>query len=150
MPHRFDDVMRPVLLVEDSEDDRMLTLIALREAETGIPIEVVSDGVDAITRLEDAAKPLPILMLLELNMPRVSGTEVLKWRRHSERAHTVPVVVLTTSRKGADLDTCYANGANAYVRKPVDFDGFVVVMHHLVRFWLTINEPPPTLAAPST
>jgi two-component system response regulator len=139
--------MRPILLVEDNADDVDLTLMALEQEKIANPIEVARDGVEAIARLEDASKPVPMLVLLDLKLPRVSGLEVLKQLRANERTHNVPVVVLTSSREHTDLGSTYDSGANAYVRKPVDFDRFTEIVRQLGLFWLVTNEPPPETIA---
>jgi two-component system, response regulator len=135
--------MRPILLVEDNVDDVDLTLMALEQEHIANPMEVARDGVEALARLEDTSKPVPMLVLLDLKLPRISGLEVLKRIRANERTHNVPVVVLTSSREESDLGSTYDSGANAYVRKPVDFDRFTEIVRQLGLFWLVTNEPPP-------
>jgi two-component system response regulator len=82
-------------------------------------------------------------VLLDLKLPRISGLDVLKRVRTNDRTHNVPVVVLTSSREESDLGSTYDSGANAYVRKPVDFDSFTEIVRQLGLFWLVTNEPPP-------
>ena len=135
--------MRPILLVEDNRDDVDLTLMALSQENIANPMEVARDGVEALARLEDVSKPVPMLVLLDLKLPRISGLEVLQRLRASERTHNVPVVVLTSSREESDLGSTYDSGANAYVRKPVNFDRFTEIVRQLGLFWLVTNEPPP-------
>ena len=106
-------------------------------------LEVARDGAEALARLEDRSRPLPILVLLDLKLPRISGLEVLKRLRSDKRTRHVPVVVLTSSSEESDLYSSYDSGANAYVRKPVDFDRFTEIVRQLGLFWLVVNEVPP-------
>lgn len=142
---------KTLLLVEDNPDDEALTLRALRRlALVPMQIEVARDGVEALERMLPAAGSsastsaprLPDLVLLDLKMPRMSGLQVLEELRKNERTRTLPVVVFTSSSEERDLKRCYELGANAYVRKPVDFTEFVEAVGHLGLFWLTVNEPP--------
>lgn len=133
----------PILLVEDNPDDRDLTIMALRESNVANPIEVARDGEEALRYLADERKPLPALVLLDLKLPKIMGLDVLKQLRAQERTRTIPVVVLTSSREEPDRHASYANGVNAYVCKPVDFDAFADAVRQLGLFWLVINEPPP-------
>ena len=135
--------MRPILLVEDNPDDIELTVMALSQEHIANPIELARDGAEALERLEDRSKPVPLLVLLDLKLPRISGLEVLKRLRSNDRTHNVPVVVLTSSREESDLGSTYDSGVNAYVRKPVDFDSFTEIVRQLGLFWLVTNEPPP-------
>jgi len=130
-------------LVEDNRDDVDLTLMALSGENVANPIEVARDGAEALARLEDETRPVPMLVLLDLKLPRISGLEVLRRLRSAERTHNVPVVVLTSSREETDLYSSYDSGANAYVRKPVDFDRFTEIVRQLGLFWLVVNEAPP-------
>jgi two-component system response regulator len=139
--------MRPILLVEDNADDVELTRMALEHENVANPMDVARDGVEALAVLEDSSKPVPILVLLDLKLPRISGLEVLRRLRANQRTHNVPVVVLTSSREDSDLGSTYDSGANAYVRKPVDFDRFTEVVRQLGLFWLVTNEPPPETSA---
>ncbi len=135
--------MRPILLVEDNPDDVELTLIALSDEKIANPVVVARDGVEALAYLEDEANELPLVVLLDLKLPRLSGNEVLERVRANPRTQVLPVVVLTSSAEESDLQASYENGANAYVRKPVDFERFHEVVRQLGLFWLVINETPP-------
>jgi len=135
--------MRPILLVEDNQDDIDLTLMALADEQIVNPVEVARDGVEALVYLENEANELPLVVLLDLKLPRMSGHEVLTRIRANPRTRILPVVILTSSTEERDLHTSYSNGANAYVRKPVDFDRFHDVVRQLGLFWLVINENPP-------
>ena len=134
---------RTILLVEDNQDDVELTLRALRKNDVRCQVHVAADGVAALEYLlGPALKPLPTFVLLDLKLPKVSGHEVLERIRREARTRLLPVVVLTSSREQADLERCYALGANSYVRKPVDFDAFMRATRQLGSYWLEVNETP--------
>jgi two-component system, response regulator len=138
-----------ILLVEDNADDEALTRRAFRQNKISNPIVVAADGAAALDYLfctgpyadRDPAD-VPQLVLLDLNLPKISGLEVLKRIRHDHRTAWLPVVVLTTSREEQDVIDGYRNGANSYVRKPVDFDEFVAAARQLGLYWLLLNESP--------
>lgn len=138
---------RAIMLVEDSPDDAELTIHALEENGVKNPIVVAKDGVEAVELLlgTPSAAPieLPLLVLLDLNLPRLNGIEVLKRIRASERTRVLPVIVLTSSNEDRDLVASYQLGANSYVCKPVDFDEFRAAARQLSMYWLMLNEPPP-------
>ncbi|MBX3171705.1 MAG: response regulator [Candidatus Eremiobacteraeota bacterium] len=142
--------MKPfVLLVEDNPDDEMLTLLAFQESRLANPIEVVRDGVEAIEFLEGTgqyagrdASRLPQLVLLDLNLPRKNGLQVLEWMRGREQTRLIPVVMLTTSNQERDLLESYRLGVNSYVRKPVDFQQFQQAIGQLGMYWLVLNQLP--------
>jgi two-component system response regulator len=133
---------RTILLVEDSPDEVALTLRALKKGKILNEVRTARDGVEALELLQ-AGGPLPALVLLDLNLPRVSGLEVLQRMRAGDRTRMVPVVILTTSKEEQDLIDGYRLGANSYIRKPVDFTRFAEAVHHLGLYGLVINEPPP-------
>jgi CheY-like chemotaxis protein len=139
---------KPILLVEDNEDDEKLTLRALKKNHILNEVVVARDGVEALTYLFPAsgANVLPQVILLDLNLPRVNGVEVLKRVRSEERTKFLPVVVLTSSKQEEDIARSYAVGANAYVRKPVEFAEFMEAVRALGCFWLLLNESPPATA----
>ena len=138
-----------ILLVEDNPDDVELTRLAFVEAGEPHRLHVVSDGAEALDYLlargrhadRDPAG-LPALVLLDLNLPRLDGHEVLQAIRAEDATRCLPVVVLTTSIEPSDVDRAYAVGANSYLQKPVEFDRFVDVVRHISRYWLGINLPP--------
>ncbi len=137
-----------MLLVEDNADDRDLTLRAFTKHNFGNTVELAEDGQQALDYLfgegpDGSPRPLPELVLLDLNLPRVNGLEVLRRIRASERTRTLPVVVLTSSAEEQDLVQSYALGANSYVRKPVSFTEFMSASHQLGMYWLVLNRAPP-------
>jgi len=136
-----------ILLVEDNPDDEELTLRGLRTTNLKNPVDVARDGQEALDYLfgkhDQAAKPVPVVVLLDLHLPRVDGFEVLKRIRAQERTHRVPVVILTSSSEDTDLINGYDLGANSYVRKPVKFEEFATAIAQLGVYWLLINAPPP-------
>lgn len=138
-----------ILLVEDNPDDEVLTLHALKMNGIGNQVVVVRDGAQALDYVfgrgefegRDVSK-LPAVILLDLNMPKVGGLEVLRTIRSDPRTKPAPVVVLTTSREEQDLVHSYDLGANSYVRKPVDFEQFTEAVRNLGMYWLLLNELP--------
>ena len=131
-----------ILLVEDNPDDEQLTLRAMRLSEVPNVIRVARDGVEAVEALHGnrAEHPLPDLVLLDLKLPKLSGLEVLARIRAESSTKTLPVVVLTSSDEDRDIVESYNLGANSYIRKPVDFDEFVEVVHQLGLYWLRMNR----------
>ena len=134
---------RQILLVEDNPDDVELTRIAFTEAGCDHQLVVVSDGAAAVSYLQ-ACTPaeLPALVLLDLNLPRLDGREVLQAIRAEPATRSLPVVVLTTSAEPFDVEQVYALGANSYIQKPVDFERFVEVVRQVGLYWLDLNHPP--------
>ncbi|MBD1875593.1 response regulator [Nodosilinea sp. FACHB-131] len=138
-----------ILLVEDNPKDVFLVQRAARKAGIITPLQVVSDGDAAVGYLsgdapygDRAAYPLPVLVLLDLKLPRRSGAEVLSWIRQHPHFRRLPVVVLTSSREFADINHIYDLGANAYIVKPADFDQLVDILTTLNLHWITYNEKP--------
>lgn len=141
-----------ILLVEDNKSDEKLTLLAFRSCGIANEVVVVRDGAEALDYLfgngvyaSAEARALPALVLLDLNLPRVSGHEVLRRVRSDARTKLLPVVVLTSSNEDEDLARSYELGVNAYVRKPVDFAEFAVAARAVGLFWLLLNELPPAI-----
>jgi two-component system response regulator len=130
-----------ILLVEDDPDDEALTLRALRVNNLGNEIVVARDGAEALDYFRKGGD-LPAVVLLDLKLPKVDGLEVLKTLRSQERTRFVPVVILTSSDEESDLLRGYANGANSYVKKPVDFGAFVTAVSQLGVYWMALNELP--------
>ena len=135
-----------VLLVEDNEDDVELTLEALKESKIRMDIHVASDGVEAMKFLrgqdEYKNKSRPDLILLDLNMPKMDGREVLAEIRKDEELTDLPVVVLTTSQNEDDILNAYKMHANCYVSKPVDFIRFTEIVKQIEGFWLQLVKLP--------
>jgi CheY-like chemotaxis protein len=132
-----------ILLVEDNPDDRDLTIMALKGSKIANQIDIARDGEEALRYFEDRSRPLPVLVLLDLKLPKIMGLDVLKRLRAEERTKLVPIVVLTGSNEESDRYQSYVEGVNAYVVKPVEFDNFAEAVRQLGLFWLVINEPPP-------
>jgi two-component system response regulator len=140
-----------ILLVEDNPDDVELTRRAFEKSNVANEIVIVSDGQEALDYLfatgmhrdRDAAL-MPHVILLDLNLPKINGLEVLRRMRADERTKRIPVVVLTTSKEEKDVVGSYDLGANSYVRKPVDFAQFLDAARQLGLYWLVLNEPPPS------
>lgn len=138
-----------ILIAEDDPQDLELTLSALAEHNLANEIQVVRDGAEALDYLyrrgafERQPAGNPILFLLDLKMPRMTGVEVLRQIKCDERLKAIPVVILTSSRESRDLNTCYDLGVNAYVVKPVQFPDFVEAVKEIGMFWAVVNQPPP-------
>ena len=135
-----------ILLVEDNPGDVQLTLEAFNEGEISNHINVVKDGVQALEYLRKqgvyANAVRPNIVLLDLNLPRKSGLEVLAELKADPDLRSIPIVVLTTSRDEEDIARSYHEHANCYISKPVDFDEFMGVVHSLESFWLTVVRLP--------
>jgi len=135
-----------ILLVEDNPGDARLTLEAFKEGKVLNHFTVVQDGVEALAYLRRkgayADAKTPDLILLDLNLPRKSGREVLTEIKQDEQLKTIPVVVLTTSSAEEDVARAYGNHANCYLTKPVELDQFLRVVHSIENFWLTFVRLP--------
>jgi DNA-binding response OmpR family regulator len=140
--------VRPILLVEDSPDDRELITAALAKQNLENPVDCVSDGEQALDylyrrgRFATRTAVDPVVVLLDLKLPKVSGHEVLAVIREDRALKSVPVVILTSSREDADIIQSYELGTNAYVVKPVRFTEFVAAVKGIGVFWTTLNELP--------
>ncbi|MCA9874098.1 MAG: response regulator [Anaerolineales bacterium] len=137
-----------ILLVEDDPNDVELTLTALEEYNLANEVVVVRDGVEALDYLyhrgkfEQRSSEYPIVILLDLKMPKLDGVQVLQQVKADQQLRLIPVVVLTSSRESRDLEECYQLGVNAYVVKPVRFTEFIEAIRQIGVFWMLINEPP--------
>lgn len=138
-----------ILLVEDNPDDIELTLRALRKNNLVNEIVIVQDGAEALDFLfareqyaDRNPAVMPQLVLLDINLPKVSGLEVLKQLRSNGKTRLQPVVMLTSSKEERDVIDSYASGANSYIQKPVDFDEFMEAVRQLGVYWLVLNESP--------
>lgn len=145
--------LRTILLAEDNVNDVELTLAALRQNRLLNDVVVVRDGAEALDflyrRNQFSARPggSPVVMLLDLKMPKVDGLEVLRQVKGDPEMRAMPIVVLTSSREEQDLVRSYNFGVNAYVVKPVEFHDFVDAIKLVGGFWAVVNEPPPNGAA---
>jgi chemotaxis family two-component system response regulator Rcp1 len=139
---------RPVniLLVEDNEGDVRLTKEALKDAKLSVTLHVAADGVEAMAFLRRegkyASKPRPDLVMLDLNLPKKSGREVLAEIKNDDKLKRTPVVIVTTSKAEEDIVRSYDLHANCYVTKPLDLDQFIVMVHSIEQFWFTIVKLP--------
>jgi len=145
-----------ILLVEDNPDDEALTLRAFKKSNISSEVVVARDGAEALAYLfpgdgdgDGHDAPRPALILLDLNLPKVGGLEVLRRMQADARTRLIPVVVLTSSKLEEDILDSYRSGANAYVRKPVKFSDFAEAVRALGVFWLLLNEPVPSRAPES-
>jgi CheY-like chemotaxis protein len=139
-----------ILLVEDNASDEELTLRALKKHGVRNDVVVVRDGASALDYVfsrgiysGNADAPLPQLVLLDLNLPKIGGLDVLRAIRADARTQLLPVVILTSSTQDQDLLAGYRSGANSYVAKPVDFVAFSEAVRNVGLYWLAINERPP-------
>jgi len=137
-----------ILLVEDNEGDILLTLEAFKEIKVKSSIAVVKDGVEAIEFLKKqgqyAESTIPHLILLDINMPRLNGIEVLDFIKKDVRLKKIPVVMLTTSSSESDIAACYEKSANCFITKPLDFGKFLDVVEAIESFWFTVAQLPKT------
>ncbi|MFI5232606.1 MAG: response regulator [Gemmatimonadales bacterium] len=140
---------QPILLVEDDENDVMLLQRAFRRAAIVNPLQVVRHGDDAVAYLEGTGEfadrqqhPLPVLMLLDLKLPRRTGLEVLQWVKERAGVKKIPIIVLTSSKNDDDVNRAYELGANSYVVKPVSFETLLELVKSLELYWLVLNERP--------
>ncbi len=140
----FDASTRSVLLVEDNPVDVDLMRRAFSRRKMNNPIEVARDGEEALACIArwERGEPIPLLILLDLKLPRVSGLEVLaQWKAHAV-SRAIPVVVLSSSSEDSDIQAAYDLGANSYIVKPIDFARFLEVAAQIEVYWCALNEPP--------
>lgn len=134
-------MMGSILLVEDTEDDIELTRRALKKNRLTNPLVVARDGQEALDYLLGDVE-LPAIILLDLQLPKIGGLEVLRRLKSDPRTRLIPIIILTSSREERDVVDGYTNGANSYIRKPVDFKQFTEAVRQLGLYWLILNEPP--------
>jgi two-component system response regulator len=141
---------RFILLVEDNPDDEALTVRAFASSNIANPLVVVRDGVEALDFLfargdygERNPRNLPVVILLDLKLPKLDGLEVLKQLRANEITRLQPVVILTSSKEERDIVESYSLGANSYIRKPVAYSEFMECVQQLRLYWMLLNESPP-------
>ncbi|MFV1982614.1 MAG: response regulator [Thiohalomonadales bacterium] len=139
-----------ILLVEDNSDDAVLAVRAFKKHNLVNDIVVVCDGVEALEYLhcegeykDRDCNEQPKIVILDLNLPRLNGLEVLKDIRNDDRTKLLPVIMLTSSVEESDVLNCYGSGANSYIHKPIDYDKFSDMSQQLVDYWFTANTPPP-------
>jgi two-component system, response regulator len=144
---------KTILLVEDNPDDRELTVDAFNQAKISNQIQAVCDGAEALDYLfgtgayaERDVDTMPTLVLLDVNLPKIDGLEVLSRVRADPRTKTLPVIMLTSSHEQEEVVRAYDTGCNGYVRKPVDSAQFRKAVNELGMFWLIHNVPPPECA----
>jgi len=135
---------RPILLVEDNPMDVDLTRRAFSRRKVNHPIEVARDGEEVLALISnwEDKRPLPLLILLDLKLPKVDGLEVLRQLKSHPRFHVIPIVVLSTSTEDSDIQIAYQEGANSFIVKPVDFDQFMQIVEHIQIYWCVLNMPP--------
>ena len=143
-----------ILLVEDNPDDVALTLRALKKNNIKNEVVVATDGAEALDYLfgtekyaERDTSKMPVVILLDIKLPKLDGMEVLKRIRSDDRTKFLPVVILTSSNEEEDMLNGYSLGTNSYVRKPVNFNDFIEAVRQLGLYWLVLNEPPPGTGA---
>jgi CheY-like chemotaxis protein len=133
----------PILLVEDNPVDMDLTLRAFASRKLTNPIQVARDGEEALAFIQrwENGECIPVVILLDLKLPKISGLEVLQTIKSHPDFKTIPIVILTTSAESSDVQTAYRLGANSYIIKPVDFDKFIEVAKHIELYWNVLNKP---------
>ena len=138
------DTLSPILLVEDRATDLDLTKRAFARRRLLNPIQVARDGEEALAYIDrwEAGAPLPVFILLDLRLPKISGLEVLRFLKNHPKFSAIPVIVLTTSAEDRDIDEAYRLGCNSYIVKPVDFDKFMEVASQIEVYWCLLNTAP--------
>ena len=138
---------KTILLVEDSEDDIFFFKRAMKRAGANYPMRVVMDGEEAVDYLcgkgtfaERSQHPLPDLIFLDIQMPRMDGHEVLRWIHEQPHLKMIPVVILSTSSQAIDIQRAHAAGGNAYLLKTADSEKFATILNHTLYFWLEANQ----------
>lgn len=148
---------KSILLVEDNPDDRELMTLAFAQAEFPYNLIIVSDGLEALDYLsgiipdDESNTPggdrdltsMPALIMLDINLPRVNGIEILRQIRADPRTRLIPVVIISSSDEPQDLIDSYLNGCNSYVRKPIDFTQLQNFVKEISTYWLSVNQLPP-------
>ena len=139
-----------ILLVEDNEGDILLTIEAFKDLKVKTNIAVAKDGTEAIEFLKCQGKftdnKLPHLILLDINMPKVNGIEVLDFIKKDDQLKKIPVVMLTTSSSESDIAECYEKSANCFITKPVDFGEFLNVVQAIESFWFSVAQLPKSVS----
>jgi hypothetical protein len=135
---------RPILLIEDNPTDIDLTRRAFARRKVLIPLEVARDGEEALDYLArwEAGELLPVVILLDIHLPKLSGLEILHQYKNHPQSRKIPIIILTTSAEDRDIQAAYQHGVNSYIIKPVDFEKFVDVAAQIDLYWNAINLPP--------
>lgn len=145
---------RPILLVEDNPMDIDFALQSFAENKVANPVVVCRDGEEAVAFMHAHTRPddrqLPLVVLLDLRLPKVDGVEILRQARLHPVWKQIPFIVLTTSSESVDISHAYGAGANSYIVKPVSFTAFTEVVQHIKAYWLLVNEPPFAEPTPRT
>lgn len=141
---KLPESLPPILLVEDNPMDLDLTLRAFSKKKFSNTIQVARDGEEALAFFPrwESGEPMPAVILLDINLPKVNGLEVLQKLKEHPVFRRIPVVVLTSSRENSDLSTAYDLGVNSYIEKPVSFNKFIEVAEHIELYWCLLNERP--------
>jgi len=147
---------KSILLIDDNPDDRELMKLAFAQGEVTHNLIVVSDGIEALDYLKRQAchnktetsadvslARMPSLIMLDLNLPKINGIEVLRRIRASPRTRLLPVVIISSSNEPKDLIDSYINGCNSYIRKPIHFKQLQIIVKEISTYWLTVNQLPP-------
>ncbi len=143
---------KTILLVEDNPDDRELMKLAFAQGEITHNLIVVSDGIEALDYLHKQASNdnkdlsltgMPSLIMLDLNLPKINGIEVLRRIRADPRTRLIPVIIISSSTEPQDLIDSYINGCNSYIRKPIHFTQLQIFVREISTYWLTVNQLPP-------
>lgn len=133
----------PILLVEDNPLDLDLTLRAFSAQKLTNPMQIARDGEEALAFIPkwENGEPKPVVILLDLKLPKINGLEVLKTIKSHPEYKTIPIVILTTSAESSDVKTAYESGANSYIVKPVDYEKFIEVAKQIELYWTVLNKP---------
>lgn len=134
----------PILLVEDNPMDVDLTKRAFARRKLSNPLHIARDGEEAVQWISrwEAGEPRPVIILLDLKLPKIDGLEVLRRLKVHPLCRTIPVAVLTSSGEDRDIETAYQLGVNSYIVKPVDFEKFLEVAEQIQLYWVVLNQPP--------
>ena len=140
----MNDVLNPILIVEDRATDLDLTKRAFARRRLLNPIQVARDGEEALAYIArwEAGEPVPVFILLDLRLPKINGLEVLRQLRNHPKFFTIPVIILTTSAEDKDIEEAYRLGCNSYIVKPVEFNKFMEVASQLEVYWCALNTAP--------
>ena len=138
-----DNLNNPILIVEDNPVDLDLTLRAFSSRKLTNPIQVARDGEEALAYIQrwEQGEPIPVVILLDLNLPKINGLEVLQRLKSHPEFKTIPIVILTTSSESSDMKSAYLLGVNSYIIKPVDFEKFMEMAKQIELYWNVINKP---------